>query len=135
VQTDYVDVTVRVRYAETDQMGIVYHANYLVWFEIGRVELLRKRGLPYRELEEREGCYIVVTRANAKFHAPARYDDLLTIRTRIKRLNSRLVEFEYEVLDEAGRTIATGETAHLVTDRNGRPRRLPDQYVKLLEGE
>jgi acyl-CoA thioester hydrolase len=129
------DVVVRVRYAETDQMGIVYHANYLVWFEIGRVELLRSRGLPYRELEERDGCYIVVTRASATFHAPARYDDLLTIRTRIKRLNSRLVEFEYEVLDETGKRIATGETAHLVTDREGKPRRLPDRYLNVLEGD
>jgi acyl-CoA thioester hydrolase len=135
VKTDHVDAQIRVRYAETDQMGIVYHANYLVWFEIGRVELLRSRGLPYRELEEREGCFIVVTRANATFHAPARYDDLLTVRTRIKRLNSRLVEFEYEMFDEAGKKIATGETAHLVTDRNGKPRRLPDQYLKDLEGE
>ena len=134
MKADHADIQVRVRYAETDQMGIVYHANYLVWFEIGRVELLRKRGLPYRELEEREGCFIVVTRASATFHAPARYDDLLTVRTRIKRLNSRLVEFEYEVLDEAGKTITSGETAHLVTDRNGKPRRLPDQYVKVLEG-
>jgi acyl-CoA thioester hydrolase len=114
-------------------MGIVYHANYFVWFEIGRVELLRQRGLLYRELEEREGCFIVVTRASATFHAPARYDDLLTVRTRIKRLNSRLVEFEYEVLDEGGKSIATGETAHLVTDRNGRARRLPDQYMKIID--
>src|SRR5687767_5002599 len=115
-------------------MGIVYHANYLVWFEIGRVELLRERGLPYRELEEREGCYIVVTRANATFHAPARYDDVLSIRTRIKRLHSRLVEFEYEVLSEDGRRLATGETGHIVTDREGKPRRLPEQYVQLLTG-
>lgn len=132
MQVDYADFTIRVRYAETDQMGIVYHAHYLVWFEIGRVELLRQRGVPYRELEEREGCFIVVTHASATFHAPAHYDDVLTIRTRIKKLHSRLVDFEYEVLGEDGLRLATGETSHVVTDREGKPRRLPERYVGVL---
>ena len=113
-------------------MGIVYHANFLVWFEVGRVELLRQRGLLYRELEDREGCYIVVTRASAAFLEPAHYDDILTIRTRIRRLHSRVVEFEYEVLNEDGRALATGETTHLVTDRAGKPRRLPERYLAVL---
>src|SRR5512144_2097864 len=101
----YVDIEMRVRYAETDQMGIVYHASYLVWFEIGRTELLRQRGFTYRDLEDQDGCYIVVTRVACTYHAPARYDDVLTIRTRLQRLHSRLVAFRYEVLSEDGRRL------------------------------
>jgi acyl-CoA thioester hydrolase len=126
------DISVRVRYAETDQMGIVYHANYLVWFEIGRTELLRQRGFAYKELEEQEGCFIVVTRASCAFHQVAHYDDVLTIRTRIKRLQSRTVDFSYDVLSTDGRLLASGETSHVVTDRSGRARRFPDRYLQAL---
>jgi acyl-CoA thioester hydrolase len=113
-------------------MGIVYHANYLVWFEIGRTDLLRQHGFSYKDLEEQEGCFIVVTRASCAFHQAAHYDDVLTIRTRIKRLQSRTVDFSYEVFSEDARRIASGETSHVVTDRSGRPRRFPDRYVKAL---
>jgi len=130
--SSYVDIDVRVRYAETDQMGIVYHANYLVWFEIGRTELLRQCGFAYRDMEEQEGCFIVVTRASCAFHQVARYDDVLTIRTRVKRLQSRTVDFSYEVLSEDDHRIATGETSHVVTDRSGRPRRFPDRYMEAI---
>src|SRR4051794_23718774 len=78
------DVSLRVRYAETDQMGIVYYANYFVWFEIGRTEILRQRGFSYRALEEEEGCFIVVANAACTYRASARYDDLITVRTRLK---------------------------------------------------
>jgi len=129
-----VDVSIRVRYAETDKMGIVYHANYLVWFEIGRTEFLRERGFAYRDLEEEEDCHIVVASLSCTFRAPARYDDVLTIRTFIKSVRSRVVVFEYEVLHEDGRRLATGETTHVVTDHLGKPRVLPEQYRRALEG-
>lgn len=126
---DYVDTTVRVRYAETDRMGVAYYANHFVWFELGRTELFRRRGYAYRQLEQQEGCTIVVAEAHCRYHAPVGYDDVLTIRTR-----SRAVQFSYEVLGEDGSLVATGETLHVITDRDGRPRSLPEQYRKLLEG-
>ena len=128
---DAVDATVRVRYAETDQMGVVYYANYLVWFEIGRTEFLRQRGVAYTEMEA-NGCLAVVGEATCRYHAPARYDDLLTIRTRVSNVQSRLMTFSYEVLSEDGQRIATGETTHVITDAQGKPRRLPDRYKEAL---
>lgn len=127
-----VDLTIRVRYAETDQMGIVYYANYFVWFELGRTELLRQRGFTYRDVEERDDCYIVVADARCTYRAPARYDDVITIRTRMTGLRSRVLTFEYEILAEDGRLLATGETTHVVTDRQGRPRALPAKYRQAL---
>src|SRR4051794_13796272 len=109
-------------------MGIVYHANYLVWFEIGRTEVLRRTGFAYRDLEEQEDCHIVVANLSVTYRAPARYDDVLTIRTRVKSIRSRVVMFEYEVLHEDGRRLATGETTHVITDRTGKPRVLPERY-------
>ena len=128
-----VDVTIRVRYAETDQMGIVYYANYFVWFEIGRTEILRQRGFSYRALEEEEGCYIVVANAACTFRASARYDDLITIRTWLKEVRSRVVVFSYEVISDKGRRLANGETTHVVTDLNGKPRALPEAYRRALQ--
>src|SRR5687767_5823603 len=90
-----VDMAVRVRYAETDQMGIVYYANYFVWFELGRTELLRQRGYTYREVEEQDGCFIVVAEARCAYRSPARYDDLITIRTHVMDVRSRVVVFGY----------------------------------------
>lgn len=128
-----VDVTIRVRYAETDQMGVVYYANYLVWFEIGRTELLRQRGIAYKDMEA-DGCYVVVTEATCRFGGSARYDDVVTIRTRVGKLQSRVVSFVYEVLGDGGQPLATGQTTHVITDRDGRPRRLPDRYRQALVG-
>ncbi len=128
------DVSVRVRYAETDQMGIVYYANYFVWFELGRVELLRERGFTYRDFEEQEDCFIVVADARCTYRAPVRYDDIVTIRTRVTGLRSRVLTFGYEVLAENGKLLATGETTHVVTDRQGRPRALPEKYRTILAG-
>lgn len=130
---EYVDVAVRVRYAETDQMGVVYYASYLVWFEIGRTELLRQRGITYKDMEA-DGCYVVVAEATCRYAAPARYDDVVTIRTRIGKLQSRVVSFAYDILAEDGRPIATGQTRHVITDRDGRPRRLPHRYRTALVG-
>ncbi len=128
------DLRIRVRYAETDQMGIVYYANYFVWFELGRVELLRERGLTYRDFEEQENCLIVVADARCTYRAPARYDDVITIRTRITGLRSRVLTFAYELFAEDGKLLATGETTHVVTDREGKPRALPEKYRAILSG-
>jgi acyl-CoA thioester hydrolase len=129
---DYVDATVRVRYAETDQMGVAYYANHFVWFELGRTEYLRQRGHVYRELEEKEGCFITVADAHCRYHSPARYDDVLTVRTRVKEVRTRVIAFNYEVLAEDGRKVASGETLHVITDRQGRPRTLPERYRQAL---
>lgn len=128
----YVDLTLRVRYAETDQMGVAYYANHLVWFELGRTELFRQRGYTYQELEEKEGCYIMVAEAHCRYHAPARYDQLLTVRTRVKSARSRLLCFSYELLAEDGTRIASGETLHVITGRDGKPRSLPERYRQAL---
>ncbi len=133
--SEHVDIRVRVRYAETDQMGVVYYSNHFVWFELGRTEYFRKRGFVYKDLEEREGCYATVAEARCRYHAPARYDDLVTIRTWLKAARGRVIHFEYEVRGENGTRIATGETLHVITDRNGRPRSLPEKYVQGLAGE
>lgn len=129
---DWTETTVRVRYAETDQMGVAYHSNYLVWFELGRTNLFRQRGHAYRDLEK-EGYYIVVAEVHCRYHAPARYDDLLTIRTRVKEAGRRLVKFEYEIRAEDGGKVASGETMHIITDPDGKPTQLPEQVLTLLK--
>ena len=128
----YVDFTVRVRYAETDQMQVAYYANHFVWFELGRTELFRQRGYVYRELEEQEGCYLVVAEASCRYHSPARYDEVLTVRTRVKAARTRVVVFTYEILGPEGKKVATGETVHVITDGKGKPRTLPEKYRQAL---
>ena len=124
---------VRVRYAETDQMGVVYHANYLVWFEVGRVEFMRSHGFSYRDLEAEEGCLIAVVEATARYRAPARYDDELTIETRLVSVRGAVIRFHYEVLrTEDGLLLCEGETAHVVVGRDMKRRRLPHKYVERL---
>src|SRR6266513_4064532 len=91
------EARIRVRYAETDQMGVVYHANYLVWFELGRVEFLRKLGFSYREMEENDACFIAVVDARCRYRAPARYDDEIIVRTHLKNARESLVHFGYEL--------------------------------------
>jgi acyl-CoA thioester hydrolase len=126
---EYHDAAVRVRYAETDQMGVVYHANYLVWFELGRVELFRALGIEYKRMEAEDGCHIVVAEAHCRYRHPARFDDLLRVRTRIAEARNRLVRFRYELFREADHyLLATGETTHVVCGANGRPRMLPEKY-------
>ncbi len=126
---DFYETTVRVRYAETDQMGVAYYGNFFVWFEIGRVELLRQVGLVYKEMEQQDDCYIVVAEACCRYLRPVRYDDLLRIRTCVAVARSRTVRFAYEILNEAtGERVATGETMHVVCDRRGRPKSLPAKY-------
>ena len=127
------ETTVRVRYAETDQMGVVYYANYFVWFEIGRAEMLREFGYNYRDMEIADDCFFVVAEANCRYRRPARYDDPLRIRTRVAAATKRTVRFGYEIVHErTGELLATGETLHVICDRNGRPKSLPVQYRRSL---
>jgi len=123
----------RVRYAETDQMGVVYHANYLVWFEIGRTDFCRAQGFAYREMEEHDGLFIMVAEAKCRYKAPARYDDEIRVLTRLRDVRKRVLVFGYEVYrtpDEE--LLAEGETVHVITDREGRPRVLPEKYRDLF---
>jgi acyl-CoA thioester hydrolase len=121
-----VETTFRVRYAETDQMGIVYHANYLVWMEIGRVEFCRAAGLNYRDLERDDGVLLIVAEANLRYLSPAHYDDEIVVRTRVAAAHPRILRFAYEIFEKStGRALATGETKHVFCDREHRPVKLP----------
>jgi acyl-CoA thioester hydrolase len=126
---EFVDAPINVRYAETDQMGIVYYANYLVWFEIGRVAWCRARGFNYRDMETEEDRLLMVAEASCRYKAPARFDDDLIVRTRVRSATEMVIRFDYEIRHRAsGRLLAVGETAHVVADRNLRPARLPERY-------
>src|ERR1700730_3133560 len=126
---EYHDAVVRVRYAETDQMGVVYHANYLIWFEVGRVERIRTLGIEYKRMEIEDDCHIVVADAHCRYHHSATYDEVLRIRTRIAESRHRLVKFSYEVIRHAdGKVLANGETTHVICRRNGRPKLLRKKY-------
>ena len=130
---DVFETTVRVRYAETDKMGVVYYGNYFVWFEIGRAEMLRSFGYNYRDMEIADDCYFVVAEANCRYRRPARYDDPLRIRTHIAAATKRTVRFGYEIVHErTGEVLATGETLHVICDKNGRPKSLPPHYRRSL---
>ena len=122
----------RVRYAETDQMGVVYYANYFVWMEIGRTDFCRACGFNYRDLEREENAFIAVTDAGCRYIAPARYDDEICVRTTIERVNRRVITFAYTIATD-GRLLAEGRTVHVVVGENGRPKSLPEKFVKLLE--
>jgi acyl-CoA thioester hydrolase len=133
LEQGYADARVRVRYAETDQMGVVYHANYLVWFEVGRVELMRQIGLDYKNMERDEGAMVAVVEATARYKAPARYDDELIVRTRVSAAKLAILKFKYEVLRAAdGTVLCEGETVHLVVGRDMKRRSLPAKYVELF---
>jgi len=123
------ETTLRVRYAETDQMGVVYHANFIVWFEVGRVEMLRSLGFSYKEMEEQDDTHIVVVSVKCDYKKPARYDEPIRIRTRLTDARSRILRFAYEILnDTTGELLATGETSHVTCDGQGRPKSLPEKY-------
>lgn len=125
------EVRLRVRYAETDQMGVVYHANYLIWFEVGRVEFLRQLGFSYREMEEKDACFIAVVDARCRYKAPARYDDEIIVRTHLKNVRESLVHFGYELLRASdGLLLAEGETTHVVTDAHMKRRTIPEKYME-----
>jgi acyl-CoA thioester hydrolase len=123
----------RVRYSETDKMGIVYYANYLVWFEIGRTEFCRARGFSYRDFEENDGSFLVVAESYCRYKAPAYYDDEILIRTHITELRRRSLRFGYEIVRASdGQIIAEGETGHVVTDASGRVRSFPEGFAQRL---
>ncbi len=129
-----VDSEIRVRYAETDQMGVAYYANYLVWFEVGRSEFCRKRGFCYADLEAM-GYKLVVTDVNCRYRNAARYDEAITVRTWLKGMNSRMITFGYRILrKEKEEVIAEGETRHLCIDSNGKPKSLPKEFAVRLTG-
>jgi acyl-CoA thioester hydrolase len=123
---------VRVRYADTDRMGVVYYANYLVWFEVGRTEWLRQAGFTYREVEE-SGIILPVIEVRCEYRQPARYDDEIDIRTRGVLLSGVRVQFDYEVVRRGtGAVAAVGRTVHASVDPTGRPARLPARMRELF---
>ena len=127
------ETRLRVRYAETDQMGVVYHANFVVWFEVGRVELLRQLGFRYRDMERNDDCHIAVVDVRCRYKAPARYDDEIVIRTELKNVRESLLHFGYEILrGDDGTLLAEGETTHIVVNRNFERTSLPDKYSRIL---
>ena len=129
-----VETSFRVRYAETDAMGVVHHASYLVWFEVGRSEYTRAVGLPYREVE-RDGVRLVVVEAHAQFHRPVRYDDLVVVHTTMGEVTKATLTFRYEVrLQSDGSLLGSGHTVHAATDLSGRVLRVPERVRALLTG-
>ena len=137
IEQGYAEARVRVRYAETDQMGVVYHANYLVWFEVGRVEFIRQLGLDYKTMEQEDDALIAVAEATARYKAPARYDDELIIRTSLSGVRGPIVRFRYVVVravngsgDET--VLCEGETVHFVVGRDMKRREMPAKYAELF---
>ena len=126
------DIEFRVRYAETDQMGVVYHANYLVWCEMGRTDFIRNLGLSYAEME-RSGIFLAVSDLSMRFHAAARYEDLIGVRTSLTDLRSRLIAFEYLITNaETKQRLATAQTRLVSLDRAGRPIAMPEPIRQLF---
>src|SRR6202790_5490012 len=124
-----VDTRVRVRYAETDQMGVVYYANYLIWMEVGRVEFCRAQGTRYRDMEVDDGIFLVVSEANCRYSRPARYDDEVRIRTTLAAADPRMIRFEYEIFNQAsGTRLASVVTKHIWCGRDVRSTKLPEKY-------
>jgi acyl-CoA thioester hydrolase len=124
----------RVRYAETDQMGMVYYANYLVWMEIGRSDFCRDCGFSYRDMEREEQAFLTVAEANCRYLAPARYEDEVVVETELSRVRNRVVEFTYRI-KSGGTRLAEGRTVHVVIGTDGRPRSMPDRYLELLKSK
>lgn len=127
-----VETELRVRYSETDRMGIVYHGAYVAWFEVGRTEFCRAAGFPYRRMED-DGLWILVTRVECVYRRPARYDDRIIVRARMTELGSRGLAFAYEVVNEGREKVADGASRHVFADTNGRPARAPAEVVEALE--
>jgi acyl-CoA thioester hydrolase len=124
------ETRLRVRYAETDQMGVVYHANHFIWFEVGRVELLRQLGFSYRDMEQEDRCFIAVVDARCRYKSPAHYDDEIIVRTHLKNIRDSLIHFGYELLRASDNVLlAEGETTHIVTDAEMKTRTLPEKYA------
>lgn len=130
------ETEIRVRYAETDKMGIVHHSNYLIWFEAGRSDLCRARGFSYKDMEERDDALMVVAESYVRYKSPAFYEDLLHVRTQVAEIRSRSIRFIYEIVRGSdGALIAEGETLHLVTDSSKRVKQIPESYKVMLLAE
>jgi acyl-CoA thioester hydrolase len=127
------ETKIRVRYAETDQMGVVYHSNHLIWFEVGRVELMRQLGFSYREMERDEERFFAVAEAKCRYRAPVYYDEEVIVRTRLKTARESVVIFGYDLVRaEGGTLLADGETTHIVTDTKMKIAALPEKYLKVF---
>ena len=127
------ETRLRVRYAETDQMGVVYHSNHLIWFEVGRVELMRQMGLAYRDMEREDGLFIAVAEAKCRYRAPVYYDEEVIVRTCLKTVRQFVVVFGYELVRaNTGELLAEGETTHVVTNTEMKTSRLPDKYLNVF---
>jgi len=132
--SEFSETILRVRYAETDKMGVVYYGNYYIYFEVGRVEYMRQRGVNYRQMELEDDSFIVVAESKCRYRRPARYDDPLRIRTRVLAAKRRTIHFGYEIVHhETGELLATGETIHVVCDSKGRPKTLPEKYRRYFD--
>jgi acyl-CoA thioester hydrolase len=127
------ETKLRVRYAETDQMGVVYHSNHLIWFEVGRVELLRQLGFSYRDMEHDDGRFIAVAEVRCRYRAPVHYDDEVVVRTRLTNVRESVIHFAYELVRaDNGALLAEGETTHIVTDSSMKSAPLPEKYLKVF---
>jgi acyl-CoA thioester hydrolase len=127
------ETRLRVRYAETDQMGVVYHSNHFIWFEVGRVELLRQLGFSYRDMESKDGCFIAVAEAKCRYRAPVRYDEEVLVRTELLNVRDSVVHFGYELRRAADSALlAEGETTHIVTDADMKIAALPEKYLSVF---
>ena len=127
------ETRLRVRYAETDQMGVVYHSNHFIWFEVGRVELLRQLGFSYRDMEAQDNCFIAVAEAKCRYRAAVRYDEEVLVRTQLLNVRESVIHFGYELRRaEDGTLLADGETTHIVTGADMKIAALPEKYLKVF---
>jgi acyl-CoA thioester hydrolase len=127
------ETRIRVRYAETDQMGVVYHSNHFIWFEVGRVDLLRQLGFTYKNMEREDDCFIPVVDAYCRYRAPVHYDDEVVVRTYLKHVREKVVRFGYELRRaETGELLAEGETTHIVANAQMKTRALPEKYLQVF---
>lgn len=128
------EAKLRVRYAETDKMGVVYHSNFIVWFEVGRVEMLRKLGYSYRDVERQHDCHFAVVDVRCRYKSPAYYDDEVLIRTSLRNVRGPLIHFGYEILRAEDDTLlAEGESTHIVVNAKFEKTTLPDHLQKAFE--
>jgi acyl-CoA thioester hydrolase len=127
------EVRLRVRYAETDQMGVAYHSNHFIWFEVGRVELLRQLGFSYKDMEQNDNCHMPVVDARCRYRVPAVYDEEVIVRTHLKNVRDSIAQFGYELLRASDRKLlATGETMHMAIDSEKKSTSFPEKYMKAL---
>jgi acyl-CoA thioester hydrolase len=130
---EWSETRLRVRYAETDQMGVVYHSNHLIWFEVGRVELMRQMGFSYRDMERDDGLFIAVAEVKCRYRAPVFYDEEVIVRTRLRSVRESILIFSYELVRVDGSDVlAEGETVHVVTDSKMKVTPLPGKYLNVF---